>query len=170
MENINFNSLHAIKDKFLYMAIEYAPKVLLALATLMIGLWLINIVCKIVLKVFAGQNYDQSLQKYLVNLLRVFLKLLLFVTVIQMIGIKTTSLVAMLGAAGLAVGLALQGSLSNFAGGVLILIFKPFVVGDYIRAQGLEGSVQAIQVFATILITLDGKKSSFRMDHYPMDR
>lgn len=97
---------------------------------------------------------DQTLAKFLANFTDIALKVLLVVSVAAMIGIETTSFVAILGAAGLAVGLALQGSLSNFAGGVMILIFRPFRLGDYIQAQGLEGEVKDIGILVTRLRAL----------------
>lgn len=158
MENLNLENVAEFKEKAISMGMEYAPKLVLAILTLILGLWVIGLLCKGMTKAFNKKDYDASLQKYLINLTKNILKVILFISVIQMIGVKTTSFVAVLGAAGLAVGLALQGSLSNFAGGVLILAFKPFKVGDYIKAQGLEGTVRSIQVFHTILITADGKK------------
>jgi len=151
-------NLTVYKDKALGMLMDYAPKLVLAIVVLFVGMRLIKVACNLAARFFQKKDYDKSLENYLLSMLRIALKVVLFVMVIQMIGVQTTSLVAILGAAGLAVGLALQGSLANFAGGVLLLIFKPFKVGDFIRAQNLEGAVQSIQVFATELITLDGKK------------
>lgn len=105
----------------------------------------------------AEKEFDISLQTFLASVFKVLLKILLVVTVAGMIGIQTTSFVAILGAAGLAIGLALQGSLSNFAGGVLTLIFKPYKVGDTIEAQGQKGTVKEIQIFNTILLTGDNR-------------
>jgi small conductance mechanosensitive channel len=101
---------------------------------------------------------EPTLQRFLVNFSSAALKAVLFVSVIQMLGVETTSLIAMVGAAGLAVGLALQGSLANFAGGVLILFFKPFKLGDVVEAQGFIGVVHEIQIFNTILLTLDNQR------------
>ncbi|MFT6028913.1 MAG: small conductance mechanosensitive channel [Oleiphilaceae bacterium] len=136
--------------------INYGPKVLLAIFTLIIGLWIIK---KIVNKtnVTFTAKADPSLASFLSSLASVILKLMLFIAVASMVGIQTTSFIAVLGAAGLAVGLALQGSLANFAGGVLILLFKPFKVGDVIEAQGHVGVVKHIQIFCTILTTADNR-------------
>ncbi len=136
--------------------INYGPKVLLAIFTLIIGLWLIK---KLVNKTNASftAKADPSLASFMSSLVSVLLKLMLFIAVASMIGIQTTSFIAVLGAAGLAVGLALQGSLANFAGGVLILLFKPFKVGDWIEAQGHSGAVKHIQIFNTILTTGDNR-------------
>lgn len=135
----------------------YLPKVVLALATLIIGFWIIGSILKGMRKGLNARQMDPSLGKFLSSVIGVLLKVALLIMVATMVGIQTTSLVALVGAAGLAVGLALQGSLSNFAGGVLILIFKPFKIGDYIEAQGYAGVVNAIQIFQTILKTPDNK-------------
>ncbi len=104
------------------------------------------------------RGYDESLQKFLLNLLGWVLKILLIITILSQLGIQTTSFAAILAAAGLAVGLALQGSLSNFAGGVLIMIFKPIKIGDLIEAQGEIGAVKEIEIFTTKLIGLSNKE------------
>lgn len=126
-----------------------------AIIVLIIGLWVIKRVVKSVRKLMKKKEIDPSLVPFLTSLLRFGLQALLIISVVSMVGIEMTSFVAVLGAAGLAVGLALQGSLSNFAGGVMILIFKPFKVGDYIEGGGHAGTVNAIQVFHTILKTPD---------------
>ena len=154
-ENIDINSL---TEKATEMVLLYAPKLLLAIVTLLIGLWAIGLVGKALEFVLEKRDFDLSLRKWLTSILRVLLKACLMISVISMVGVQTTSFIAILGAAGLAVGLALQGSLSNFAGGVLILIFKPYKVGDYIQAQGEEGVVEAIDVFCTFLKTLDNQR------------
>jgi small conductance mechanosensitive channel len=124
---------------------------------LLIGNWMIGKVVQLVEKAFALRNLDNSLQTFFISLINIGLKFMLLMTVAQQIGIETTSVVAMFGAASLAIGLALQGSLANFAGGVLILIFKPFKVGDRIKAQDIEGIVSEIQIFNTIIKTPDHK-------------
>ena len=144
-------------DKVLNLIAEYTPKVISAIIVLLIGMWVISRVAKIAEKTMAKRNLDISLRTFLKSLLSIGLKIILIVTVAGMIGIGTASFVTILGAAGLAVGLALQGSLSNFAGGVLILIFKPFKVGDTIEAGGQTGEVKEIQIFNTILLTADHK-------------
>lgn len=136
---------------------EYLPKLGGAIIVLVVGIWLINRVSSLMKKGMQRRQFDVSLQSFLSSVFKVLLKVLLVVTVAGMIGIQTTSFVAILGAAGLAIGLALQGSLSNFAGGVLTLIFKPYKVGDTIEAQGQKGTVQEIQIFNTILLTGDNR-------------
>lgn len=134
----------------------YAPKVVLAIITLIVGLWLINRFVRL-LDAKLGKK-DPTLNKFLCGLISAILKILLLISVASMVGIATTSFVALIGAAGLAVGLALQGSLANFAGGVLILIFKPFKVGDTIEAQGFLGAVDEISILYTIVNTFDNRR------------
>lgn len=135
----------------------YGPKLILAIVTLIIGLWVIKLFMKSIGKTMEPMEIDVSLQKFLVSLFGVLLKILLVISVVSMIGVQTTSFIAILGATALAVGLALQGSLANFAGGVLILLFKPFKVGDVIDAQGYLGTVNDIKILNTVLITPDNK-------------
>lgn len=143
-------------DQAISLVMTYAPKVLLAIITLIVGLWLINRLVNL-LDSKLGKK-DPTLNKFLCGLIGVVLKVLLLVSVASMVGIATTSFVALIGAAGLAVGLALQGSLGNFAGGVLILIFKPFKVGDTIEAQGYLGAVNEISILYTIVNTFDNRR------------
>ncbi len=151
------DNLYAYLDDLIKLTLEYAPRFLLALATLLIGFWLIKRAVNASTKLLSAKNVDISLVKFLDSLLRIVLKILLLISVASMVGIATTSFVAILGAAGLAIGLALQGSLANFASGVLILLFKPYKVGDFIEGGGVTGSVNEIQVFNTILKTPDNK-------------
>lgn len=144
-------------EKFLNSLVEYTPKVISALIVLFFGLWLIKRIARIAEKTMTRRELDVSLKTFLKSLMSIGLKIVLIVTVAGMIGVGTASFVTILGAAGLAVGLALQGSLSNFAGGVLILIFKPFRVGDSIEAGGQSGKVLEIQIFNTILLTGEHK-------------
>jgi small conductance mechanosensitive channel len=139
------------------MIMEYGSRVLLAVITLAIGWWLINKVTKKLGGLIALRNADLALQGFISSLANIILKILLVVSVASMIGVETTSFVAAIGAAGLAIGLALQGSLANFAGGVLILLFRPFRIGDWIEAQGVAGTVDSIQIFHTVLRTGDNK-------------
>lgn len=138
------------------MVMTYAPKVLLAIVTLVIGLWLINRFINVLDKKLGAK--DPTLNKFVCGLIGVVFKILLFISVASMIGIATTSFIAVIGAAGLAIGLALQGSLANFAGGVLILLFKPFKVGDTIEAQGFLGAVAEIQILYTVVNTFDNRR------------
>lgn len=138
-------------------AVTYGTKLLAAIATLVIGLWIAAIIVRVVKRVFERSNVDPSLRGFLGSMISILLKVLVYITALGVLGVEMTSFIAILGAAGLAVGLALSGTLQNFAGGVMILLFKPFKVGDVIDAQGYLGSVQEIQIFVTILTTPDNK-------------
>ncbi len=144
-------------EQLLAMMVAFLPRLLSAGLTLMLGLWIIKILGRYVEAALERSKVDISLSRFFISLVTMGLKLLLLVSVASMVGMATTSFVAILGAAGLAVGLALQGSLANFAGGVLILLLKPFRVGDVIQAQGFTGRVEAIQIFNTILKMPDNK-------------
>ncbi|MCE3227666.1 MAG: mechanosensitive ion channel family protein [Bacteroidetes bacterium] len=144
-------------DSFVNSLAEYTPKVIAAIIVLLIGLWVVKRIAILAEKAMIKKELEISLRTFLKSLLSIGLKIILIVTVAGMMGIGTASFVTILGAASLAIGLALQGSLSNFAGGVLILIFKPFKVGDSIEAQGQTGEVKEIQIFNTILLTGDHK-------------
>ncbi|MFH1529917.1 MAG: mechanosensitive ion channel domain-containing protein [Pseudomonadota bacterium] len=135
----------------------FAPKLLLAVVVLVVGWWAIGVAVRMLKLVLGKKDVDAGVVTFLSSLAGIGLKAALLVSVAGMIGIATTSFVALIGAAGLAVGLALQGSLANFAGGVLILLFKPFKVGDFIQAQDQMGTVREIQIFNTILKTPDNK-------------
>ncbi len=130
-----------------------AVNLITALIILVVGLWIIGFINKLVRKFFQKKDYDRALESFLESFISMALKILLFVLVITQLGVQSSSLIAILGAAGLAIGLALQGSLSNFAGGVLILLFKPFKVGDWISAQGVDGAVTEITIFYTKITT-----------------
>ena len=136
------------------LVVLYLPRLLSAILVLMIGWWVIGWVSRLVAT--ATSRLDVSLSSFLTSMFNIALKVLLLISAAGMVGFETTSFVAILGAAGLAVGLALQGTLANFAGGVLILVFKPFTVGDVIESQGRSGTVQAIQIFNTVLLTSQG--------------
>ncbi len=139
------------------LAWEYGPNLILAIVTLIVGLWIIKFFSKTLKKVLTKREFDPSLTPFLVTLFNISLKVMLVVSVIDMVGIQVTSFVAIIGAAGLAIGLALQGTLQNFAGGVIILILKPFKVGDVIDVKGYLGTVKEIQIFYTIVNTFDKK-------------
>jgi small conductance mechanosensitive channel len=145
-------------EKAVELLMTWGPKLVLAILLLVVGIILINSFSRFLRKFMKKREVDPSLIPFLVGLVSILLKVMLIISVVDIVGVKTTSFVAVLGAAGLAVGLALQGSLSNFAGGVLIMIFKPYQVGDYIEAQGEAGTVKGIQIFNTVLNTPDNRK------------
>lgn len=146
-----------LQEQFQNWVLTFGPKLVSALLVFIIGLFVINWIAKLISKSLNRNNIDSSLQTFLSSMVGVGLKVLLLITVAGMMGIQTTSFVAVIGALGLAVGLALQGSLANFAGGVLILVFKPFKAGDLIESGGQTGVVKEIQIFNTILLTPDHK-------------
>ncbi|MDR9435397.1 MAG: mechanosensitive ion channel [Thiohalophilus sp.] len=147
--------LSSYTDKGVELLMQFGPQLVLAIVVLIIGLWLINRLVKVMARAMERSKIEPTLSRFLQSLVGIGLKVLLLISVASMVGIATTSFIAVLGAAGLAVGLALQGSLANFAGGALILMFRPYKVGDYITAQGVSGTVTDIQVFNTILTTPD---------------
>lgn len=144
-------------DKAIDMIMQYGPKILLAIIVLIVGFIIVNSLVKLTRKIMNKRKADKSLQAFVLSLINIGLKALVLISVADMIGIETTSFVAIIGAAGLAVGLALQGTLANFAGGVLVLVFKPYKVGDLIEAQDNIGTVKDIQIFVTILLTFENK-------------
>lgn len=156
MEKKELQYIHSFEEyvnEFINALIAYSPKLISAIFILIIGLYGIRLINRMVKKIMLKNEFDPTLSRFLANSLLWALRLLLFITVISRLGIESSSFVAILGAAGLAVGLSLQGSLSNFAGGVLIILFKPFRVGDSIEAQGVAGTVNEIQIFTTKLLT-----------------
>ena len=155
--NAEVDQLIKASQAWVPMIMEYGSRVLLALVTLAVGCWLINRLTVKIGQLLALRKADLALQGFISSLANIILKILLVVSVASMIGIQTTSFVAAIGAAGLAIGLALQGSLANFAGGVLILLFRPFKIGDWIEAQSVSGTVDSIQIFHTVLRTGDNK-------------
>ncbi|MEX0275307.1 MAG: mechanosensitive ion channel family protein [Flavobacteriaceae bacterium] len=136
---------------------EYGPKVIGAIVIYIIGSWVIGRIRGVARRMMAKSEYDESLQKFLLNLLSWALKVLLIVIVISTLGVDVTTFAAVLAAAGLAIGMALQGSLANFAGGVLLLIFKPYKIGALIEAQGALGAAKEIEIFTTKMVTPDNK-------------
>ena len=139
------------------LVITYAPKLLGAIVVYILGNMIIKWMLRSFNKMMDKRNTDESLKPFLKSLVAALLKTLLIISVLGMLGVQMTSFIAILGAAGLAVGMALSGTLQNFAGGVIILLFKPFKVGDFIEAQGYTGVVEKIQIFTTILLTTDNK-------------
>lgn len=137
--------------------LDYTPKLISALVVLLVGLIIIRMIVNAVRRGFEKKNFDITLQRFLLSMIRILLKAALAITVIGMLGIQMTTFVAMLGAAGLAIGLALSGTLQNFAGGVILLIIRPYRVGDFVEMQGHSGTVKEIQIFNTILTTPDNK-------------
>ncbi|GAB3636519.1 hypothetical protein GCM10027422_21090 [Hymenobacter arcticus] len=151
---LSLSQLTIYTERLTSLVVLYLPRLLSALLLLVVGWWVIGWASRLVAAAIA--HFDVSLRSFLGSMFSIALKVLLLISAAGMAGFETTSFVAILGAAGLAVGLALQGTLANFAGGVLILIFKPFTVGDVIESQGKSGTVLAIQIFNTLLLTPQG--------------
>ncbi len=144
-----------VLHKFSDMAIYYGPRLVGAILVWIIGSWIIKFLINGLTRLMNNAKLDASLVPFLRSMSSILLKVLLAISVLGMLGVEMTSFIAILGAAGLAVGLALSGTLQNFAGGVMILIFKPYKVGDFIDSQGHKGTVREIQIFNTILKTPD---------------
>ncbi|MFO8067645.1 MAG: mechanosensitive ion channel [Bacteroidales bacterium] len=139
-------------------ALNYGPKFIGAVIVLVLGFWFSNILARFIVRIMKRRNVDLSLVSFIKSFVKIVLKILVIISVMSMVGIAMTSFIAILAAAGLAIGLALQGSLANFAGGILILMFKPFKVGDFIESRDLMGTVKEIQIFYTVLFTIDNRK------------
>lgn len=152
MENVKLYT-----EKIYDLLLTYGPKFILAIVVLILGFWITNVLTRILRRRLEKRKTDISLQTFFTSMVNILLKTLVVLSVLGMVGIEVTSFIAILGAAGLAVGLALSGTLQNFAGGVMILIFRPFKTGDYIDALGYNGTVTEIQLFVTILKTPDNK-------------
>lgn len=149
--------LEELQAAWLPLLLQYGSQALLALVTLLVGWWVIGRITVGVHLLLEKRTVDRTLHGFIGALVGIGLKVLLVVSVAGMVGVETASFIALIGAAGLAVGLALQGSLGNFAGGMLIIILRPFRAGEYIEAQGVAGTVESIQIFHTILLSPDNK-------------
>jgi len=148
---------HEYLEKAYDFVAVYGMKILIAIIVLIVGLWIIKRIVRVSDRVMEKRDVNVSLRGFLRSLVGILLKVMLVISIAEMVGLKTTSFIAVLGAAGLAIGLALQGTLANFAGGVMILLFKPFKVGDLIESQGHKGTVKEIHIFVTILTTFENK-------------
>ncbi|SEF71911.1 small conductance mechanosensitive channel [Flavobacterium urumqiense] len=155
--NLDPNQLTDYASTFVKVLIDYSPKLISAVLILLAGLYTIRLINRFIRSMMIKRNLDPTLTRFLSDILLWVLRVLLFITFISNLGIETSSFVAILGAMGLAVGLSLQGSLSNFAGGMLIILFKPFKVGHTIEAQGVIGTVSEIQIFVTKLINANNQ-------------
>lgn len=138
--------------------ISWAPKVVGAIVVLLIGLWIISRLTNVVKTALTKAGLDKEVVPFLTSLVSVLMKVMLLISVAGIVGIETTAFVALIGMAGIAVGMALQGTLGHFAAGVMVLIFKPYRVGDLVDLQGVVGTVDEIQVFNTVISSLENKK------------
>lgn len=137
--------------------LDWGLKLVGAVAILIIGLWVIKRITKGIKRYFVKKDFDPALESFIGTMVSIAMKIALVISILDIVGVAVTSFMAILGSAGLAIGLAMSGTLSNFAGGVMILIFKPFKIGDFIEAEGFKGSVNSINIFTTVLKTLDNK-------------
>ena len=144
-------------DSLIEIGSSISISLLMALAILIIGRQLVKLILRLITVALEKSNVEDTVRIFVTNLLNTLLMILVFIAAINQLGIETTSIIAVLGAAGLAIGLALQGSLSNFAAGILIVIYRPYKVGDYIEAGNYAGTVKDIQIFSTVLKTPDNK-------------
>ena len=136
----------------------YGPKLLAAVAIFIIGRIMLGILIGVIRKIMNKANVDTTLTKFLLSLLKILLLTVIIIAALEALGVETTSFIAILGAAGLAIGFALQGSLSNFAAGVMLIIFRPFKAGDFVEAGGVSGIVEEIRIFNTVMRTADNKE------------
>ncbi|MDR0989168.1 MAG: mechanosensitive ion channel [Prevotellaceae bacterium] len=144
-------------DKLIDLSISVGGRILAAILIFIVGRFLISLINKLVAKLLVKRSVDAGVQSFVKSLVNILLMILLIVAIISKLGIETTSFAALLASAGVAVGMALSGNLQNFAGGLILLVLRPFKVGDFIECQGVSGSVREIQIFHTILTTPDNK-------------
>jgi small conductance mechanosensitive channel len=155
---MNQELLQKYLENFTNWAIDFAPKILMAIAILVIGFWLVKVISNLLNKLMKRFKVDETLRHFSVDLIKMIMKFAVVLAMVLKLGIvKESMLVAAIGAMAFAIGMALQGSLGNFAGGAIIMFFKPFKVGDLIEAQGVFGEVQEIQIFNTRLLTPSNK-------------
>ena len=149
--------LEKVIEQTIRAGIEAGKSILLALVIFLVGRFLIGLINKLAARMMERKHLDASIQSFLKSFINILLTILLLISVVSALGVNTTSFAALLASAGVAVGMALSGNLQNLAGGIIILLFKPYKVGDYVDAQGVSGTVKEIQIFHTILQTVDPK-------------
>lgn len=157
MENLSNLPLDAVINKLIDLVVSFGGRLLVAIIVFFIGRWLIKRIINLVVKGMQRRKVEASLFSFTRSMVKITLYFLFIIIIIGILGIETSSFIALFASAGIAIGAALSGTLQNFAGGVMILLFKPFKVGDYIEAQGQSGTVREIQIFNTILATPDNK-------------
>ena len=139
------------------MGVNAGGRIIGAIIIFVVGRFLISLLRKMLARLLAKRHVDASIQSFVKSLVNILLTILLIIAVIGKLGVETTSFAALLASAGVAIGMALSGNLQNFAGGLIVLLFRPFKVGDWIESQGVSGTVREIQIFHTILTTADNK-------------
>lgn len=157
MESLSTMSLDTLVSKLIDLSVSLGSKLLIAIVVFFIGRWLIRRINRMVIRIMEKKQVEASLFTFTRSLINITLNFLFVVILIGVLGIETSSFIALFASAGVAIGMALSGTLQNFAGGVMILLFKPFKVGDFIEAQGQSGTVREIQIFNTIMATPDNK-------------
>lgn len=157
MENLSNLPLDAVINKLIDLVVSFGGRLLVAIIVFFIGRWLIKRIINLIVKGMQRRKVEASLFSFTRSMVKITLYFLFIIIIIGILGIETSSFIALFASAGIAIGAALSGTLQNFAGGVMILLFKPFKVGDYIEAQGQSGTVREIQIFNTILATPDNK-------------
>lgn len=157
MENLSSMSLDTLISKLIDLGVSLGSKLLIALIVFIIGRWIIKRIKRIIISIMQKKEVEASLFSFVKSLVNITLNFIFIIILISILGIETSSFIALFASAGVAVGMALSGTLQNFAGGVMILLFKPFRVGDFIEAQGQSGTVKEIQIFNTIMTTADNK-------------
>lgn len=156
-ETLTKMDFNEVWSQLLSSAVDFGLKILIAILVYWIGKFLIDLLYKVVKNTLERRNVDASINTFLLSLIRMVMMFVLIITIISVLGINTSSFVALFASAGVAIGMALSGTLQNFAGGVMLLLFKPYKVGDWIDAAGVSGGVKEIQIFNTILTTADNK-------------
>lgn len=156
-KELDITKFDQLMDKLLDLSVTAGKHILAGIAVYVVGSFLVKMLNKLVRQMLSRRKLEESVQSFLRSLVNILLTVLLIISVIGALGISTTSFAALLASAGVAIGMALSGNLQNFAGGIVILLFKPFRVGDWIDAQGTSGTVREIQIFHTILTTGDNK-------------
>lgn len=157
MENLSTMSLDTLISKLIDLGVSLGSKLLVALVVFIIGRWIIKRIKRIIIRIMQKKEVEASLFSFVRSLVSITLNFIFVIILISILGIETSSFIALFASAGVAVGMALSGTLQNFAGGVMILLFKPFKVGDVIEAQGQSGTVKEIQIFNTLMTTPDNK-------------
>ena len=155
---LQLGKLDQFLARLIDLSITAGKHILTAVLVYVVGRFLVNLINRLVRGMLERRHIDVGVQSFLRSMVNILLTVLLIISVIGALGVNTTSFAALLASAGVAVGMALSGNLQNFAGGIVILLFKPYRVGDWIEAQGVQGKVHEIQIFHTILLTADGKQ------------
>ena len=154
---VTLSNLNTVIEKLIDFGVNAGKQILIAIIIYMVGRMLIKLINRLVARLLNKERIDVGVQTFLRSLVKILLNILLFITVVGALGINTTSFAALLASAGVAIGMALSGNLSNFAGGIIILFFKPYKVGDWVEAQGIQGTVKEVQIFHTLITTIDNK-------------